>query len=271
MGRSKLQDVNAILFDLDNTLIDTKGADRLACEEVYQTLQNYGVRRSLAREVVDKFYEYVRAKPQDPSHDNADVDSWRTMLWQQALGPKLANLSENMYLLWKEERMKRIQFTSELENQLVELRKHYKLGLITNGPSSAQWEKIHKVNAPAFFDAIVVSGDIHKEKPSSAIFDEMFRSLDVSSLECLMVGDKLETDIKGAIRSNCAASVLVSSSNDSLDDMHPRPDFKIEHVRELFDLLPERNRFASLHSAKSLGFFHSLRDEAPSWGRKFEW
>lgn len=271
MGGSKLQDVNAILFDLDNTLIDTKGADRQACEEVCQTLQNYGVRRSIAREIVDKFYEFIRARPQDPSNENGDVDSWRTMLWQHALGPKLANFSETLYQLWKDERMKRIQFTSELENQLVELRKHYKLGLITNGPSSAQWEKIHKVNAQSFFDAIIVSGDIHKEKPSPAIFEEMFRRLDVSSLECLMVGDRLETDIKGAIRSNCAASVLISSSEDPLDTMHPRPDFKVEHVRDLFDLLPERNRFVSLHSAKSLGFFHSLRDEAPSWGRKFEW
>ena len=34
MAPNKFQDVTTILFDLDNTLINTKGADRLACEQV---------------------------------------------------------------------------------------------------------------------------------------------------------------------------------------------------------------------------------------------
>ncbi|CAL1297548.1 unnamed protein product [Larinioides sclopetarius] len=35
MGGNKFQDVTTILFDLDNTLINTKGADRVACEQIH--------------------------------------------------------------------------------------------------------------------------------------------------------------------------------------------------------------------------------------------
>lgn len=32
--REKLQDISVVLFDLDGTLIDTKGADREACYQM---------------------------------------------------------------------------------------------------------------------------------------------------------------------------------------------------------------------------------------------
>lgn len=41
MAPNKFQDVTTILFDLDNTLINTKGADRLACEQVTSFFRNF--------------------------------------------------------------------------------------------------------------------------------------------------------------------------------------------------------------------------------------
>lgn len=183
------------------------------------------------------------------------------MLWKQALGPRLSSKAPVAYSMWKDARARHLKLSSELENLLLELRKHYKLGLLTNGPSSSQWDKIHRVNASNYFDAIVVSGDIKHAKPSVAIFEEAFRRLDASSLECAMVGDRLDTDIKGALRSNCAAAVWVNDTDAALDDVHPRPDYKISHVRELVELLPERKGFSSLCKDRTIGVFHSLRDE----------
>lgn len=270
MAPNKFQDVTTILFDLDNTLINTKGADRLACEQVCQYLQNCNVRRSTAQEAVDKFYEFVRQTPQDPSNEDGDVDAWRLMLWKQALGPGIASKAPAAYGMWKDARTRHMRLGSELEDLLLELGKRYKLGLLTNGPSSSQWDKIRHVNALQYFDVVIVSGDIKHAKPSVAIFEEAFRRLDSASLECVMVGDRLDTDIKGAVRSNCAAAVWVSDSDTPLEDVHPSPDFRISHVRELVDLLPERKGFSSLCNDRTIGVFHSLREESTTW-RKGYW
>ncbi|XP_015928753.1 N-acylneuraminate-9-phosphatase [Parasteatoda tepidariorum] len=261
MGLNKFQNVTTILFDLDNTLINTKGADRLACQQVSQYLQNCGIRRSTAREVVDKFYNLIREQPHDPNNEDGDVDAWRVLLWKQALGPGLSTKASIAYSMWKESRTIHLKFDLALQNMLVELRKHYKLGLITNGPSSSQWEKIRKVNGSIFFDAIVVSGDVKHSKPGVAIFEDAFRILDSSSLECVMVGDNLNTDIKGGIRANCAATVWIS--DEGLPDREgcPKPDFQVSNVTDIMDLLPERKGFSFLCQDRSVGLYHSMRDE----------
>lgn len=272
MERDKFQDVTTILFDLDNTLINTKGANRLACDQVIHNLQSWDVRRTIAREIADKFYQLIRESPFNPVAEDTDVDTWRTLLWKQALGPKLSNLATMAYSTWNEYFMKQIRLSQELEDILIGLRKHYKLGLLTNGPSIPQWEKIRKVNGQAYFDVIVVSGDIHHKKPSPAIFEVAFRHLDVSSLQCVMVGDNLDTDIKGGKKANCAATVWVSDDPSPKDRVRPQPDFKISHVRDLVGLLPpERTSFSSLCNEKSITRFHSLRDDVPTWRKEPEY
>lgn len=75
-------------------------------------------------------------------------------------------------------------------------REDYLLGLITNGPSRAQWEKIQRLDLEKYFDCVLVSGDHPWEKPDQNIFLEACKLLNVEARTCIMVGDKLETDIK---------------------------------------------------------------------------
>lgn len=235
-------------------------------------LVTYGVKKHTARKSTNKFYEFIRERPQDPADINADVDTWRTILWKQALGPKLATFAPSAYEMWRTRRLKHFKLTPDLEVMLMELRKDYKLGLVTNGPSASQWEKVHRIGGELFFDAIVVSGDVQREKPHPLIFEEAFRRLDVSPMECLMVGDKLETDIKGGIKSNCAATVWLTSNKDPMDAIQPKPDFRIDDLLELPRILPSRSLFTSLCAAQSLGFYHRLRDEPrPTWRKKLQW
>lgn len=82
-------------------------------------------------------------------------------------------------------------------SMLSQLKKKYLLALITNGPSNAQWEKIHKLALTQYFDVILVSSDLPWEKPESEIFQKACDFLNVRAEQCIMVGDKLETDILG--------------------------------------------------------------------------
>lgn len=208
-------------------------------------MEDQDVKKPVAREITDKFYDYIRARPQDPVKSRWDVDAWRTMLWTEALGPKLKRHATACYQLWKEERLEYMGLTDDIEAMLIELRNRYKLGLITNGPSTAQWEKVRHIEGKKYFDIIVVSEDWGVEKPDPAIFDIVFKRLDVSAQECIMVGDRLSTDIEGGIRAGVAATVWCGAK-DPWEVPNPKPDLIVSDVVDLLDLLPKVRRRRSL-------------------------
>lgn len=128
----------------------------------------------------------------------------------------------------------------EIKELLRSLRGQYHLGLITNGPSNAQWEKVVKLNLQPFFDLILVSGDLPWEKPSEKIFTEACDILSVEPQHCIMIGDKLDTDILGGILSKLGGTVWIPL-NDSVKRRHcdPVPDYIIKNVTELSEIIPQ--------------------------------
>uniref|UniRef100_A0A4D5R9V3 N-acylneuraminate-9-phosphatase n=1 Tax=Scolopendra viridis TaxID=118503 RepID=A0A4D5R9V3_SCOVI len=241
----KLQSIRAILFDLDNTLIETRGADKKAVEKIRQYLYDHGVPEECARELVGEYLKCFRANPQDPIPGRTDLDSWRKLLWAYALGPDWDYLLDKVYPLWKKTRFENLLFSDQVRSMLKSLRKRYKLALITNGPSEAQWEKMQKLNARDYFDIILVSGDYPFEKPDPAIYQVVFETLGVSADECIMVGDTLGTDIQGGVNAGVAANIWVPLQD--CEHPKPQPDYKLDNVCNLPKLLAGNlaNNFSS--------------------------
>lgn len=128
------------------------------------------------------------------------LEQWRTDLWQQALPEPFRHLTHDIYKQWLDLRYHYMQLSDGLVNMLRQLRKNYLTAIITNGPSNAQWEKIHKLGLDmgnkSLFDCILVSADLPFEKPDPRIFMTACNYLRVPPESCIMIGDKLETDIK---------------------------------------------------------------------------
>lgn len=193
------------------------------------------VPESHARQVVEKFYQCLRVNPEDPIKGRTDLDTWRTLLWAYALGPKHAHLARDVYPLWKSTRFAHIDFKSETLHFLEALKGTFKLGLITNGPSTAQWEKVVHLGAEELFDVILVGGDHPEQKPAASIFEKAFRTLNVKPEECIMVGDNLYTDIQGGINAGVAATVWIPLQE--CDDPSPKPDFVCKELGQLLPIL----------------------------------
>lgn len=148
----------------------------------------------LAAAACAHFLRSFRACP-----DNAAVplDAWRTSLWSAALPPAYRHLATALYGQWLELRLRYLALTTTHVALLQRLRADgYRLALITNGPSAAQWEKVRRLNVARLFDTVIVSGDLAWEKPDPRIFEMACRDLGVSAAQCVMVGDKLDTDIQ---------------------------------------------------------------------------
>lgn len=146
-----------------------------------------------------------------------------------------------IYRKWINLRYKCLQLNEDTVALLHELRKHYLLGLITNGPSTSQWEKVEKLNLRRHFDIILVSGDLPWEKPHRMIFQKACDHLNLKPNQCLMVGDKLETDILGGIRAKLAGTVWIplNQRDPITTDFHP--DYIIDNIKDLPSLLTMKN------------------------------
>jgi HAD superfamily hydrolase (TIGR01549 family) len=81
---------------------------------------------------------------------------------------------------------------------LADLRARYRVGILTNGPSDMQWEKLRKLGLTAAVDAIVVAGDFGVFKPDPRPFRRLTELLGTSPPTSLFVGDSYEHDIVGA-------------------------------------------------------------------------
>jgi len=91
---------------------------------------------------------------------------------------------------------------SDSEKTLEILSKRYKLGLITNGPSVGQRNKLRNSGLSRSVDPdhIVVSGDYPFRKPEPRLFYAACEKLDVLSQESVYVGDIYGRDVLGAHR-----------------------------------------------------------------------
>jgi putative hydrolase of the HAD superfamily len=91
---------------------------------------------------------------------------------------------------------------------LTTLKVHYRLGVISNtvGSGDAELvEALERAGIRPLIDALVTSRDFGAAKPDPAIYAEGARRLGVSLDATLMVGDRLDTDVAGALNAGIPA------------------------------------------------------------------
>jgi putative hydrolase of the HAD superfamily len=87
-----------------------------------------------------------------------------------------------------------------VESLVADLRSQYRVGLLTNGPTLAQRDKIAKLGWEDDFDVALVTGDLPAGKPDPSAFQALVDALGVAPEETVYVGDDVDADIAGAHR-----------------------------------------------------------------------
>ncbi|XP_028982310.1 neurochondrin homolog [Diachasma alloeum] len=245
--KSAYEDLLCHLVKADSNVVSVlkKNGALTLTEELTQL---YNVPQETASRITANYLKQFRKCPDNPAYD---LDTWRESLWAKALG-KYSHVTGKVYERWLYLRYCYLKMPGDTVEMLVELRKKYLLGLITNGPSCAQREKVRRLELARYFDIVLVSGDLPWEKPQAEIFQEACRSLGVRPSNCIMIGDKLESDIKGGIESGLAGTVWIPLSDKtrpSPDD--PKPDYTIKHITDLMAILNKRPGAPELEDSSS--------------------
>jgi putative hydrolase of the HAD superfamily len=259
--------IKAVLFDLDDTLL----WDERSIEEAFRATCEFAARkypqikpdelensvRAEARALYEAndtfpFTQNIGINPfeglwgafDDKEHEQfqrmkAWVPAYRKEAWTRGLkaqGINDAELGEQLAERFPEERKSRPIVYEETYEVLDQLKDDYRLLLLTNGSPSLQNTKLAGVNKlMEYFDHIVISGQFGEGKPSPAIFKYALELLNISNEEGIMVGDKLTTDIKGAL-SVGLTSVWINRRN-LPKSAEIIPDYEIKHLSELHSIL----------------------------------
>lgn len=232
--------VRAVFFDLDNTLVDTAGASRQGVLEVIKLLQSKYHYKEEAEVVCDKVQVKLSKECFYPS--STCIDDVRTKHWEEAIQETTGstanqNLAKECYFLWKSTRLQHMTLAEDVKAMLTELRKEFQLLLLTNGDRQTQREKIEACACQPYFDAIVVGGEQEEEKPAPSIFYYSCDLLGVQPVDCIMVGDTLETDIQGGLNAGLRATVWVNRNGMMPPKPSPMPHYTVSSVLELPALL----------------------------------
>ena len=190
----------AIFFDLDGTLISERAGVDNARAAVASMLREAG------HQVTDD--EYARAAQAVIEAAIAgNGGSWPTtfsridaitetvsMLGISAVSTEVVALSER----YKRMRLDSVERLPAAIDVLREAAAERPLGLITNGPSDEQREKLRRSELEPYFQSVTISGDLGVAKPEAAIFEHALASLAVAAEESVYIGNNFAGDIVGA-------------------------------------------------------------------------
>ncbi len=225
-GRDACATVEAVLFDLDDTLIDREGAFRRTAEQLYISTPALRADHSLG-EVCARLEAW----------DN-DGRADRTWLFQQAqhAWPEIEQSIPRL-LEWWFETMPTQVLPDERSLALARDLNAAGIpwGIVTNGGAS-QRPKIRAAGLETLAPFALCADEFGVRKPFRGVYEEALRLLgNRAAYTTLFVGDTPETDIKGAQELGMVTA-WVRRGWAYPAGMRP-PDYEVQHVAELRPLL----------------------------------
>lgn len=180
----------AILFDLDDTLLDRDNAvDQIflmILEKCYE-----GVNDSTKKEMLQKFKEYDKR-----AYGYSDKTTVLATFFDE-FPPKHRLPSIDIQEFWNHNFPNCFSIDHHTLNIINTIKTHVKFAIITNGTTHRQKAKIIKTNLKSYFDNILISEEVGFSKPDKRIFELALNKLNVQPEETLFVGDDLKKDISG--------------------------------------------------------------------------
>ncbi|BBI33659.1 HAD family hydrolase [Cohnella abietis] len=262
--------VKAVLFDLDDTLLwddrsvseafkdtcrfaaeatgvneeELEASVRREARAIYETYETFGFTQMIGINPFEALWgKFERGEHPMFRKLQQLAPEYRVHAWTQglaALGVNNPGLGQQLADIFPAKRRSLKYVYEETFAVLDELKESYKLLLLTNGSPDLQQEKLDGMpDLIPYFDSIVISGSFGEGKPSTKLFAHALEQIGVTADECIMVGDKLTTDILGANRAGII-SVWINRHNAVRND-DIIPSYEITSLSELSDLVHKLN------------------------------
>ena len=219
--------IKAVLFDLDNTLIDFMRMKRLSCEAAIDAMIGAGlnVGHEDAVELLFGLYD---------KHGMEDKAIFQKFL-KKVAGRINYKVLANGIVAYRRVREGFLEPYPNVDYVLLKLKgMGLKLAIVTDAPRLKAWIRLAAMKLSNYFDVVVVFEDTRQHKPSKMPFKAALKQLSLKPEECLMVGDWPERDIKGA-KSIGMKTCFARYGN--LKAKKVDADYEIKNIKELLKIV----------------------------------
>ena len=227
--------IKAVIFDLDNTLLDFMSVKRKAVDAAIVAMIEAGLEIN-----EDKSYQDIISIYEEFGWENQKVFD---VFLKQCIG-----IVDNKYLAagivaYRRAREANLLAYPNVNRTLMTLAKFgIKLAVVSDAPSREAWMRIYYLSLYHYFDAVVTYDDSGVRKPSAKPFQLALKSLNIKPQESIMVGDWPERDVVGAQQIGMKTAFAVYG--DTFGTQYSGADWDIDDIFELVDIVKEINGIA---------------------------
>jgi putative hydrolase of the HAD superfamily len=224
--------IKAIFFDIDNTLYDSTKLTTMARHNSIKAMIDSGLPVKDEEKLYNLLEEIIK------KHGSNHGRHYDELLKELGLEKDSKIIAAGVVAYERTKEGYLVPFPGVIPT-LLTLKKRYDLGVISNGLAVKQWEKLIGLGIHHLFDVVATSEELGYDKPQKEAFLFAIEKLGLSPEECVMVGDRLDTDVLGG---NLAGMRTVYLKKGKYGEDRPKteeqtPDFEIDDLTEIFDAL----------------------------------
>ncbi|OYD15643.1 hypothetical protein CH330_05260 [candidate division WOR-3 bacterium JGI_Cruoil_03_51_56] len=232
MAGAEFSMIKAVVFDVDNTLVDFLKMKYAAVDAAIEAMIDAGlsINANKARERIFRIY------------DEKGIE------FQQVFDEFLAGVLDridyrilaNGILAYRRGREGVLVAYPHVNMALMKLvRMGLKLGVVSDAPKLQAWMRLCSLGIDNFFDAVVTFDDTMKRKPAPEPFEKALEMLEVEAKEAVMVGDWAERDITGA--KEIGMYTVFARYGNTFGTEHSGADLEINDILELVPFIERLN------------------------------
>ncbi len=225
--------IKAVVFDLDNTLVDFMAMKRQAIGAAINAMIDSGLKltREEIQQRIDAIYKERGIEFQNV-FDHLLYDEFQKVNYKVLSAGVIA---------YRRAREAALTPYPHVYTTLVNLMKMgVKLGVVSDAPAKEAWLRLSYLNLHHIFDHIVTFEDTGKRKPDPAPFERILSLLQVPASEALMIGDWAERDMVGAAQ--VGMKTVFARYGDTFGTVETNADYEVNDIAELLEIVRKHNQ-----------------------------
>ncbi|MEW6748850.1 MAG: HAD-IA family hydrolase [Candidatus Micrarchaeota archaeon] len=219
----------AILFDLDNTLINFLEFKVETAKAAAKAMVQNGL-PATESEAYGKIFTI---------YDEKGIEYQKT--FHDVIAPygleinKAERIQQAAILAYLQKKFEVLRPYPSVKPVLAKIRLKHKLAIVTDAPRNKAWQRLILTGLADYFDLVITHDDTLFFKPNPTPFNLALKQLNMLPPACLFVGDNPDRDMKGAQQTGMATCLAKYGWLNKKSDI--KPDYEIDSIEELLKVL----------------------------------
>ena len=225
--------IKAVVFDLDNTLLDFMKMKEMSVDSALKGMEEAGLQ-----------FNFDASKKR--IFDIYEEKGWEYQeVFDVFIKEKLGHidykiLAAGIVNYRKAKEASLIPYVNVNSTLITLLKWGLYLGVVSDAPSREAWMRISSMNFHHLFDAVVTFDDTGEHKPSSKPFEKISKLLNVLPAESLMIGDWPERDVLGSKK--IGMKTAFARYGDVFNTKESGADYDLDDISELLPIIKKENK-----------------------------